>query len=216
MKQKKNLENFIFAFVFILSTWFFRYYVTLFLIIIGFSYLFFSNIYKKYFPWFCAFAIIVCLVLTDVLVNYMPEIYYSQLRTEEVYTNAGGLFRYVSYLLAFLSPIPKFVNMETPHLCIMIMYSTVKYFFSIFAIVGIYYMIKLKKVEFYPLISIYLFHVLLLIVSGHTVDYRYPYIIMPCFFILMIEGFKYQKMLLTYSYLFFSVVMVIFYNLRMY
>jgi hypothetical protein len=215
-KQKKNLKNLFFTTLFILSTWLFRYYVTIFLAIIAFGYLQFSTIYKKYFSLFCVIAIVLCLVLTDVLVNYMPEIYYSLRRTEDTYSNAGGLFKYISYVLAFLSPIPKFTNMETPQMLIMIMYSIIKYFFSVFAIIGIYYMIKFKKTEFYPLISIYLFHVLLLIVSGHTIEYRYSYVIMPCFFILMIEGFKYQRKLITYMYLVFSIMIILFFNLKMY
>ena len=42
-------------------------------------------------------------------------------------------------------------------------------FFSIFVLLGSYFFIKHKKTQFYPLISIVLFNVLLLIVSGHII-----------------------------------------------
>lgn len=136
------------------------------------------------------------------------------LQSEEMLPSGFG--KYVYYILAFLAPIPKFFNIETPQMLLVVGYSMLKFSCSVFAIVGSWYWIKMKSLKFYPLINIYLFTVIMLIVSAHYIDYRYAYPIMPCFFILMIEGIKFTSVKVSYMYLFISVLVVAMFNLRLY
>ena len=48
------------------------------------------------------------------------------------------------------------------------------------------------------------------------IEYRYSYVIMPCFFILMIAGMEYRNKYLTTVYLFFSAFIILLFNLRLY
>ena len=215
-KERKNIGWHILVWMLITSTWFFRYYLSLFFIIIYIGYYWFPYLYNRYFGVICIVSIVLCLYFTSLLVYYFPAIYYALLNTEETFSSNGILFKYVSYLLAFLSPIPKYFQVATPQDLIMLVYSIVKFSFSIFVLLGSYFFIKHKKTQFYPLISIVLFNVLLLIVSGHMIEYRYSYVIMPCFFILMIAGMEYRNKYLTTVYLFFSAFIILLFNLRLY
>lgn len=158
-------------------------------------------------------AIVICLFFSVYLETYFPEIYYANLATDKMYSS-GYIFRFASYLLAFLSPIPKMFDLTTPQSAIMLLYSFVKFFFSVFAIVGSIILIRKRMEKYYPLIAICLFQVLMLIVSAHTIDYRYPYVTMPCFFILMIVGLDYQQKWLTRLFPIFATMIIIAFNLR--
>ena len=200
--------------LFIGISWFFRNYMTLFFLFIYVGYCIFPLLYKKIFLAIFLISIVLCLGFTSVLVEYFPEIYYAMLQSEEMLPSGFG--KYVYYILAFLAPIPKFFNIETPQMLLVVGYSMLKFSCSVFAIVGSWYWIKMKSLKFYPLINIYLFTVIMLIVSAHYIDYRYAYPIMPCFFILMIEGIKFTSVKVSYMYLFISVLVVAMFNLRLY
>ena len=206
----------LFTWILIASLWFFRYYVSLFFIIIYVGYILFPKVWNKHFALICLSAIILCIYGANLLVQFFPEIYYANMYVDGIYAASGTLFRYASYVLAFLSPIPKLFEVSDGKMLLMIVYTFVKFFFSIFAIMGAWFMIKNKEERYYPLIAICLFQILLLIVSGHTIDYRYTYITMPCFFILMIEGMKYRFKWIARLYPLFAVMVVILFNLRTY
>lgn len=215
LKYNKNLTNIIFTTLLIISTFFFRYYVSLFFIIIVMGFVIFPYFYNKFFKTFIITSIIICLFLTSLLAIYMPEIYNAINRTQEMYKESGIIYQFMTYILAFISPIPKFFEFKTPQSLIMLTYSIIKFYFSIFGIVAAYQIMKYKRELFYPLITISLFQILLLIVSGRAVDYRYAYITMPCFFILIVEGIYICKnKYIVYSYLLFASLIVIMFNLR--
>lgn len=195
-------------------SWLFRNYMTLFFLFIYIGYCIFPFLYRKFFSSICVLSFTLCIGLTSVLVAYFPEIYYAMLQSEEVLPS--GIGRYAYYMLAFLAPIPKFFNVTTPQMLLVVGYSILKFSFSVFAIIGSWYWIKNKSIQYFPLINIFLFTVIMLIISAHYIDYRYAYPIMPCFFILMIEGLKYRKKLIPYMYLIISLVIVVMFNLKLY
>lgn len=195
-------------------SWFFRNYMTLFFLFIYVGYCIFPFLYKRLFLIIALVSFILCIGFTSILVDYFPEIYYAMLQSEEVLPS--GMGKYVYYILAFLAPIPKFYNIETPQMLLVVGYSMLKFSCSVFAIVASWYWIKMKSLKFFPLINIFLFTVIMLIVSAHYIDYRYAYPIMPCFFILIIEGLKFIKYKIAYLYLFMSVLVVLLFNLKLY
>ncbi len=213
-KCKRKPYNHILFWVSIASTYFFRPYMTFFFVIIYLGYCIFPYIYNRLFAWMCVAAIVLCLFFTSLLVYQFPEIYYAILNTSE---NApSGLGMYIYWLLAFLGPLPKFFNMETPQVLIMITYTILKFSLSIFGLLSCICFIKNKQTKYYPLISIYLFTVLLLIVSGHYVNYRYSYIIMPAFFILMVEGIQFRKKWIVEVYCICTSMIMLIFNLKLY
>lgn len=212
--KNRSLIKHMFLLALIGMTWFFRNYMTFFLLFIYIGYDIFPFLYKKSFFVICVVSLIVCIGFTSVLIDFFPEIYYVMLQSEEVLPS--GIGKYMYYVLAFLAPIPKFFNVATPQMLIIVVYSILKYSCSIFAIIGSWYWIKTHAVKYFPLINIFLFSVIMLIVSAHYIDYRYAYPIMPCFFILMVEGAKYCKKRIAYSYLLFSAIIVIMFNMQLY
>lgn len=195
-------------------TWFFRSYMTFFFIIIYLGYCIFPFIYNRLFALICISAIVLCLFFTSLLLYQFPEIYYAILNTSENAPSGGSL--YVYWLLAFLGPLPKFFNMGTPQILIMVTYTILKFALSIFGLLSCIYFIKNKQTKYYPLISIYLFTVLLLIVSGHYIDYRYAYIIMPAFFILMVEGIQFRKKWIVRAYYVGTATIMLLFNMKLY
>ena len=158
---------------------------------------------------------VLCIGLTDALINFFPEIYYAIMNSADVQPSSP-IVRTIYYILAFLGPIPKFYSEITLQDPLIVMLSIEKFSFSIFALIGAYTFIKNKNVKYFPLIAIILFNTLLLIVSAHLIEYRYSYIILPLSFILMIESasIKYQKF--AYLYLIISSAIVFAFNLKLY
>ncbi len=202
-------------FLFVTLIWFFRYYISLFFIIIYLGYIVLPKLWNKLFAIMCIVALIICIGLTDFLVNYFPEIYYAIMESEQLLPGSK-IARLVYYLLAFLSPIPKFYSEITLQEPLIVMFSIEKFSFSIFALIGAFAMIKKHSTKYYPIIAIVLFNTLLLIVSAHLIEYRYSYIILPMYFILMIKSFSYKTKLLTKLYLVFSCLIVFFFNMKFY
>lgn len=200
--------------ILIALSWFFRNYMTIFFILIYWGFCVFQNAYKKIFLSICILSLTLCIGFTSLLVEVFPEIYYAMLQSEEILPS--GIAKYVYYALAFLAPIPKFFNISTPQMLLVVGYSILKFSCSIFAIVGCWYWIKNKTVTFFPLINIFLFTVIMLIVSAHYIDYRYAYPIMPCFFIMMVEGVRYCKKGVSYLYLLCSTLIVVAFNMQLY
>lgn len=212
--KHKKIKTIFFLVISILCTWFFRYYMSLFLFLIFYGFCVAKKLYKKYFASIILISFVLCVGFTSILIEIFPEIYYVILQTEEMLPSGVG--KYFYYLLAFLSPIPKFFNMETPQMLLVVGYSIVKFAFSVFAIIGSIYIIKYKRLEFFPLINICVFTIIMLIVSGHYINYRYFYPIMPCFFILMVYGVRYCKRWIAYSYLVCSAFIIVLFNLQLY
>lgn len=200
--------------IFNASTLFFRPYITIFFLLIYI----FSCVLPKFFDNHIKFilfsAFVICTIFTSLLTYIFPEIYYAILGAEE--HGPKGASVYVYEVLSFLSPIPKFFSMDTPQTLLMIMFSIIKFGLSIFGLTAIFSILKNKKVEYYPLIYIYVFTVLLLIVSGHFVNYRYIYIILPSFFILIGYGFKVTKTIYLNAYLALSCVIIFLFNSHLY
>ena len=216
IKRTQHVCWHLFTWALIASLWFFRYYVSLFFIIIYVGYILFPKVWNKYFALICLSAIVLCIYGANLLVQFFPEIYYANMYVDGIYAASGTLFRCVSYVLTFLGPIPKLFDVADGNVLFMIVYTFVKFFFSIFAILGSWMMVRKKETQYYPLIAICLFQILLLIVSGHIMDYRFTYVTMPCFFILMIEGMKYQFKWATRLYPLFAVMVVVLFNLGAY
>lgn len=216
LRYHNSLFNFTITLLLITILYLFRSYVSIFFLFILLGFIFFRLFYEKYFSVICLSIIILCIFLTELLVAYFPELYYAIMHNNETYNSSGVIFQWISYILAFLSPIPKFYEIITPQNLITLTYSIVKFFFSIYAFYSVWNILKTKETKFYPLITISLFQFVLLIVSGHTIDYRYPYITMPCFYILMVEGFTYNYKTINKLYFIFSILIIIIFNLRAY
>ena len=150
---------------------------------------------------------------SSLLIDYFPEVYYSILRNDNFYQNKSLMYRFVSYLLPFIAPIPRLIDANYPKDLYIHSLSLVKSLFSGFAMYGSYVIVKKNQTDFYPLLLISLFTGLLLIVSVRMIDYRYAYITMPSFYILMFYGIRYYSVRFFVGYLAFVLVVIAMLNL---
>lgn len=200
--------------IFNISTFFFRPYMTIFFLLIYIFYCILPAFFNNHIKLILIFAIVLCTVFTSLLTYVFPEIYYAMLGAEE--NGPKGASIYVYEILSFLSPIPRFFSMEKPQALLMVMFSIIKFGLSIFGIAAVLSILRNKNKDYYPLIYIYVFTVLLLIVSGHYVNYRYIYIILPSFFILIGYGFKVTKTIYLKAYIALSCLIIFLFNSHSY
>lgn len=201
--------------LFITLTWFFRYYMSLFFIIIYLGYYWFPRIYNKYFAVVCITAMIICIVLPQILGSYIPAIDSVVGSSSSFYQSKGLAFRIFSIPVTFLGPIPRFYSPLYVIEQFLFTFSIPKFFLSGLAIWGGVKAIQNNDYRVYPLISIFLFTSLLLIVSLHMLDYRYIYIILPCAYILMTLGAR-QRTNLYPIYMAAATVILFLFNMQLY
>lgn len=201
--------------LFITLTWFFRYYMSLFFIIIYLGYCWFPRIYNKYFAVVCITAMIICIVLPQILGSYIPAIDSVVGSSSSFYQSKGLAFRIFSIPVTFLGPIPRLYSPLYVIEQFLFTFSIPKFFLSGLAIWGGVKAIQNNDYRIYPLISIFLFTSLLLIVSLHMLDYRYIYIILPCAYILMTLGAR-QRTNLYPIYMAAATVILFLFNMQLY
>lgn len=200
---KKNIKNLILMFGFILSTLFFRHYITLFFILL----LLFKGIYQRLSSkWL--FIILFCLWVVATFTSYLITsenpllslIIYKQTQAPE--GGGGNLFRIIMNSLAgFTGPYPNFILFGNKEAIIYSPYSLLKSLISLFGLYGIFYAIKNNQKELYPLILFVYLNIILVITTIFSFDYRFSYTMIPMFFLLSVYGFfklkenKYNKII---------------------
>lgn len=217
--RKRRIMNLLLFFCFVMCIWFFRYYVSLFFLIIFFFSVCFKSLYNRLFFVYCIGIVITVLFGINILVYFMPELNVIEVvRGKIAEINGSNTFIYhaISTVFAFLGPIPTFLDTPKKMNLLISAYSIWKLMFSIFGIYAAYYLVKNHKVQFYPLINMVLFNTLLTIVSGYALSYRYVYITMPLYLILMVYGIKLliKKKIYISIYICFCLLASLFFNLR--
>ncbi|MDR2409924.1 MAG: hypothetical protein LBE13_17685 [Bacteroidales bacterium] len=189
--------HFILMGIFIVTTWFFRYYISLFIILTFIGCVPLRKIYNKYFPMILLSIFLVCLFGLNLLFVFMPELSYvitSLISNgKEVVNYAGGnliVAGIINYTLAFLSPIPAFSAENVNVNLLVCTYSIIKVYFSFFGLYGIYHAIKINDISIYPIITILVFNIVLCIVASVSLDFRFAYPTTFLYIILIVYGFN--------------------------
>lgn len=216
VKRSGAILDHILLIALIALTWFFRYYMSLFYIIIYVGYCGFPKLYSRYFALMCISAIVVSLFMLDMLGLYMPELRTLSVGSEAFYQGKGIVFKIVTNIITFMGPIPRFFSMKYFADISIIGFSLVKYFLSIFAFIAAYRVVRQGDDRYYPLISIYLFTSLMMIASNHMIDYRYAYVMLPCMYILMIVGANKPNKMVLGAYTFIAVLLMLMFNMKIY
>jgi len=175
------------AFVFMIV--FFRYYISVFFILIVISLIFFRRIYEKYFALIMLFALTVIILGVDLLAFFIEEVAVIYKNQVGVWGSNGILFSFMNVYSAFVSPYPAMTRGALNQNQLTILFSVLKISLSFWGIYGMYLLIIIKQTKVYPLINILLFNIFLTIISGFSLNYRYMHITMPLYFAFMIYGF---------------------------
>lgn len=216
VSNTNRLKDSCWLFVFVLMTVFFRYYVTIFFILIYIASVFFRRLYENYFTILILLAFIFIIIGVDILAYFIPEaalVYEDQIR---VWGSNGVLFSLMNVYSAFTAPYPAFTSSNQNVNLLTLLFSILKVSLSFWGIYGIYLLIKNKQTKIYPLINILLLNIFLTIISGFSLNYRYMHITMPLYFIFIIYGFAENKHKLMVSLLSWGTggVLTLLYNLK--
>lgn len=216
---KHQIGHLLLFFCFTFSIWFFRYYVSLFLLIVFLFFCVFQKVYNKLFLLYCLGIIVIIVFGINILVYFMPELEVIKAVREKVANDNGQgalMYHAVSFIFAFLGPIPSFLETPKKMNLLIAVYSIGKMILSIFGVYAAFWIMKIQKTRFYPLVNLVLFNTLLTIVSGYALSYRYVYITMPLYLILMVYGVKLlvnRKVVLA-LYIGFCLLSSLFFNMR--
>jgi len=216
---KHQVVDLFLFFCFVILIWFFRYYVSLFFLLIFLFSICFKTLYNKFFLIYCIGIIAIILFGINILIYFMPELEVIEGVRRKIAEENGQntlVYHIISSVFAFLGPIPSFLDTPKKMNLLISVYSIWKLIFSIFGIYATYYLLKIKRTSFYPIINLILFNTLLTIVSGYALSYRYVYITMPLYLILMVYGVKLliNKEKLLAIYISFCLFASLFFNLR--
>lgn len=214
-KDNSKILPFILFFIFLILSCFFRYYITLFYIITFCCLYYFKSIYNQLFPIYIISLFIISFGAINLLILFIPELYFAVNNTSELLENkvGGGLvWQILSVFMAFIGPIPKVTNTTLSNSTLSEFFTLFKYFLSTFGILAIISIIKSKNTIFYPIINIVIFNVILLVLSGHFFNMRFIYVTLPLYFILIIYGLRVfgNKTYANLSYLILFILMIIF------
>lgn len=217
--QRKGWHLFLLT-LFIALTWLFRYYISLFFILIFVGRFFFRTLYENFFGTFCIVAFLLVIFGLSLLTWFIPELYFIELMRQQLAEEGSlhsSLFGQIAgYILAFIGPPPSLLETIQKQNLLIVIYSCIKLFISIFGVWAMVRIIRKKDTDFYPMVNLVLLNTLLTITGGFALSYRFVYVTMPIYFILMIYGFRYygNSKWLKYSYLVFSLLTIYFFNIR--
>lgn len=216
----KRWRNLLLTSLFVAGIWFFRYYISLFFILIFIGKIWLRPLYEKFFGIFCISMFISVIFGLSILVYFIPELYFIQLFREKALSEGmpeGTLFwQMAGYILAFIGPLPSILDTPRTVNLVIITYSLIKTSISIFGILAILKIIRHKITKLYPWVTLILFNTLLTITGGMALSYRYVYVTMPVYFVLIFYGFReyHSNKWLKYSYLIIMMIAIYVFNQR--
>ena len=213
-KKTKYLLPFL---LFVISSIFFRYYVTIFFVIVFFLRIFFQKLYEKYFLHLCLISLAIILFGDIMIAKYFSDVMAIVLQREALWKDQniiiGTVFNVIS---AFISPYPA-INFTNQNVNLLTsIFSVFKVFFSVWGLYGMFILIRNRQSHTYPLINILFFNILLTIISGFSLNYRYMHITMPLYTIFIAYGFKccQYKKIISFFYIPVVLILMVIYNLR--
>jgi hypothetical protein len=131
----------------------------------------------------------------------------------------------INILVSFIGPLPNFLTAKsviTSHAnsqyLLFAPYVGFKLFFSLFGVFGGWYILKKKMVKFYPLLFFVFFVILFIMATFFGFDVRFPYVMVPFYFIILVYGFnQFRRRHKVFIYgIYYGMIfgLVFFYNLR--
>lgn len=215
--QNRNLRILLLWSLFLFLTALFRYYLTLFFIIIFVCRPIYVGYLRRFIP-----AAIVVLTIFAAFTSYfistqIPIIAEILLNQSDKATGLPMILG--NMIVGFIGPLPNFLEHNNLESLTYASFSAFMVFFSIYALLGAWYILKNKVIKLYPLLLFVFFNILLVISSIHSFDYRFSYTTVPFYFILIVFGFIHAPKLNCYKitrflYYPFCLLLILWYNLR--
>jgi hypothetical protein len=217
--KRINIINLILLCVLVILTMFFRWYLTVFLALIFCFKPIYSGYMKRIVTYVLILLIILALYTSYFFSSYMNYGFLYSIMRMQLYEQSRNIKPLLILLIAFIGPLPNILKPpEGVNSLLYSIYSFFKLSFSLFALWGIWYILKNRIPRLYPIVFFVFFNILLIIASVTIFDPRFSYTMMPFYYILMIYGFcrftfKYKNIILV-SYYISIVGLIYFYNIR--
>ncbi len=174
-------------------TWFFRNYVSIFLILVFIGCYPMQKIFYKWIVIFVAGIFFVAFLGTDILANLLPPLKWVKisrdLRLREFFGNNMLIANLMNFCFAWVAPIPRFNNTAEIKQVIFSGYSIFSAFFSLFGFYGILIILRKKNIKFYPIITFLICNIVLIIVTCNSLDFRFQHPTSFIYDILIVYGF---------------------------
>lgn len=215
-KSIRNLALFVMG---VVGVWFFRYYLSLFFILVFIAPYVLRASYKKLLPTLLILGFVFAMTAISILGAILPELSGVDNALEQRSSEMSLIERYLTYFLAFIGPVPTIINATNVASIIFAITVFVKMILNGFGIYGIYIILKEKLSRFYPLLIFFTLNTILIIITGFSLNYRYSYLSMPFFIIISVYGFsrykefKYGKLCFI-LYTLFVFALIVLFNFR--
>lgn len=215
-KSIQNLVLFVFG---VVGIWFFRYYLSLFFILVFMAPYVLRASYKQLLPILLILGFVFAMTAISILGAILPELSGVDNVLEQRSAGMSLIQRYLTYFLAFIGPVPTIINATNVASIIFAITVFVKMILNGFGIYAIYIIFKEKSCRFYPLLIFFMLNTILIIITGFSLNYRYSYLSMPFFIIISVYGFirykefKYRKICFS-LYTIFVFAVIILFNFR--
>ncbi|MCD1653161.1 hypothetical protein K7J14_00350 [Treponema zuelzerae] len=182
----KNTLLFIFSTIIL---FFFRIYIALFVLFVFLLLFCFRKLFYKYFSILLISSFIIAFTGLSLFYRFLPELAYVEgVRNAQLSKSFGTnifISNIMNFIFAWISPIPAFSYSNKAVNLLVASYSSIKIFISFSAIYYIFFSLQRKNYKYYSLIAFYSLNVLLLIISGVSLDFRFGY---PTSFVAFVLG----------------------------
>ena len=218
--QEKWWPQFLFCLLFASTIFLFRLALGYAMLLSIFSYfLFKSRFVQSHYKFILFTTLITILISFSYVATYLivQRGYDYDTMTGHAKEKIGGLVGTVTnYVAGFIGPIPNFVSTSPEKLTYITRYSFtpyIKMMISFYFWYAIYYVIKNKKIEFFPIITFYIINTIMLLFTFFTLHDRYQWPHIPVFILLSIYGYMQTrhkvKIKRLYSWYVCLIVMII-------
>jgi hypothetical protein len=218
--ERKKISNIFPFLIFLLTTVFFRWYLTAFFVIIFLL----KSVYSGYLRRLMPLAIILLTIVAAYTAYFLSSSFFGNAVVGQILgsqeSSGGGNTQVLNMIVGFIGPIPNYLasSRTTFYSFIFAPYSGFKLFFSLLTLFGGFYILKNHIVKLFPLLLFVIANILLTIASITSFDYRFSYTMIPFYFILVVYGFNYfrfkYRRIVSFFYFGGIGVMTYFYNLR--
>ena len=218
-QNNRKFTSLLCAIFFAILAYFFRFAISLMIIILIFV-AFVANEYnkKKILLYMTVLALFFLFFLNVILVN-TTDVYLDTVQRTTYYrmkqsTGGGVVGWFVQIFSAFLGPFPNFLrtNRSAFYFSSGLLF---KDMLGIFALLGIWKVVKNYSWHFYPIAAFFIMGSLMLIVSAVSLDMRYHITFFSAFLLLSSYGIEFFDRKVVYcSYLLVSFLLILMYNFR--
>ncbi|CAH0534282.1 hypothetical protein VST7929_02198 [Vibrio stylophorae] len=144
---------------------------------------------------------------------------FNAIQSQRLGVESVGVVEYVALILSgIIGPVPSFdYDYQYSDHAFQIIQNYIKIILSIYFVVGCIQIIKCRMVLYYPLLMIYLFNQIILLITAATFDFRYVYPLLSIFCLITVVGMTNGLFCKKISYVVIfvtSILFVIAYNFR--